>query len=72
MGYEKLMKSRRFTTMAIEVVLMVIIAVLPADIAPGIAENKTEIISALVVLAGVLIGGYSVEDAVATYKGTKQ
>jgi hypothetical protein len=61
---ERLLKSRRFLVLIICVVLYAV-----ASYVPALAVHIDNIGLILTLLGGLLIGGYSVEDAVAAWSG---
>jgi hypothetical protein len=62
MQLPNILKSRRFWTGIVGVVMMVLV-----QIVPGIMEHADILTNAILILIGLLIGGYSLEDAVLAY-----
>jgi hypothetical protein len=58
-----ILKSKRFWTMLIEAIFMIVVSLIPE-----LEENAPQLIEASVLVAGLVIGGYSLEDAAAAFK----
>lgn len=62
-GLTNLKKSKRFWTAIIGLFLMVAV-----EFAPGLADNAAQIQDTVLIIVGLLIGGYSLQDAAASYQ----
>lgn len=57
-----LLRSRKFLLAVAGVVLDLVIALVPPEVAPRIVGIREELIAAVTLLIGVVIGGIAVED----------
>ena len=61
-------KSKRFCTMLFEAIFLIVVSIVPE-----LEEVAPQLIEASVVVAGLLIGGYSLEDVAVAFKaGTEK
>jgi hypothetical protein len=58
-----IIKSKRFWTMIVEALFLLLVSVIPE-----LEEFAPELIEASVIVAGLVIGGYSLEDAAIAFK----
>lgn len=66
MQVPELFKSKRFWVSLIGLIVIVVSA-----FEPRLAERFNEIVPAVLVIIGFLVGGYSLEDAVTASKASK-
>ncbi|MHC4649062.1 MAG: hypothetical protein ACYTBJ_26720 [Planctomycetota bacterium] len=57
------LKSKRFVTMLFEALFILVVALVP-----DLEQYAAQLIEASVVVAGLLIGGYSLEDAAVAFR----
>lgn len=62
MQLPNVLKSRRFWTGIVGIVMMAAV-----QFVPSLAEHADVLTNAILILIGLLIGGYSLEDAVLAY-----
>lgn len=58
----ELFKSRRFWSAIVGLVMMVIV-----NFIPELKQNAETLTTAIMIVVGLLIGGYSVEDAISAH-----
>ena len=63
MNIPELLKSKRFYSAAIALGMMVVV-----NVVPELADNEGQLTNAIVIVVGLLITGYSVEDAIEARK----
>lgn len=62
------LRSKRFWTMVFEALFLVLVSIVP-----DLEAYAPELINASVIVAGLVIGGYAIEDAAVAYKsGTEK
>lgn len=60
----ELLKSRRFWSAVIGLAMLVIV-----NLVPELAARQEELSAAIVIIVGMLIGGYSLEDTATALRG---
>lgn len=60
---QQLLRSRKAVAVLAGVILNIIIALAPLDIAPRLEAMRGDLISAVTILVALLVGGISLEDA---------
>jgi len=63
MNIPELLKSKRFWSAVIGLVMMVLVNVIP-----DLADNDGQLTNAILIIVGLLVGGYSIEDAIEARK----
>lgn len=62
-GLNELIRSKRFWTMVLGAVVSTIIATVP-----GLEDVREELLQVLVVIVGLVIGGYTLEDTASAFR----
>lgn len=63
MAIPEIFKSKRFWSALVGLVMMVAV-----NLVPDLADNADTLTAAILVVVGLLIGGYSVEDAAQAWR----